>query len=392
MKAAEDVTYHPVLQTFSDPAKETFAKQLEKQAVVSHLNRARDRQLAVESEYDILTMSDKRSTLKAKEPKKTRQPARDKAADYEAPRLRHPLDSAYPFNIVSNIPLTQHHYSAPTQRPSLPESEFRADAADVTKPRLQTVKALPRDFNILSNTYVENHEEKMQRERDINRQTAAFKYWETHDYDPLLGKYVDPAKEQAALDRKAADEKLQPVKAFNQLPPSLQKGEGYVYDITTGIVKNQELYDKSKAAEQRWLDSKKATWTREANMTQQGIIKQDLDDARAHNRASHRRYFETFGNGYNIIDHRDFQNPNTYMPPARTKPPSNVWQTISSCPVNESLAASARALPARPPQSASAAPQCLASTSTVSSKEVRAVRTGGFQRMASSAGPSGAAC
>eukprot|EP00965_Chrysotila_dentata_P196227 6177452-Pleurochrysis_carterae.AAC.3 len=161
MKAAEDVTYHPVLQTFSDPAKETFAKQLEKQAVVSHLNRARDRQLAVESEYDILTMSDKRSTLKAKEPKKTRQPARDKAADYEAPRLRHPLDSAYPFNIVSNIPLTQHHYSAPTQRPSLPESEFRADAADVTKPRLQTVKALPRDFNILSNTYVENHEEKM---------------------------------------------------------------------------------------------------------------------------------------------------------------------------------------------------------------------------------------
>ena len=32
-----------------------------------------------------------------------------------------------------------------------------------------------------------------------------------------------------------------------RLPPSLQKGEGYVYDITTHAVKNKELYDRKKA-------------------------------------------------------------------------------------------------------------------------------------------------
>eukprot|EP00966_Prymnesium_polylepis_P061673 1431148-Prymnesium_polylepis.1 len=63
----------------------------------------------------------------------------------ERPTFRHPLDSCYQYNIVSNVPLTTHHYTAPELRPNVDES------AGEPKPRLQHVAGLPRDFNILSN-------------------------------------------------------------------------------------------------------------------------------------------------------------------------------------------------------------------------------------------------
>ena len=155
----EEVTYHPLLQTFTDSKSESAARAAEKEAVVGHLNRARDRQLSTECEYNILNMRNKRSGLPA--PAKPPTAAPSSAVDYEAPRFRHPLDSCYPFNIVSNVPLSQHHYTAPCQRPNVPENDWRADATDVLKPRLQTVKGLPRDYNILSNKYVEEHDAKM---------------------------------------------------------------------------------------------------------------------------------------------------------------------------------------------------------------------------------------
>ena len=88
----------------------------------------------------------------------------------EQPTFRHPLDSCYQFNIVSNLPLSKHHYTAPELRPNV------SDELTTTKPRLQHMAALPRDFNILSNRYVEKHDDKVKLEREIQRRSAAAKY------------------------------------------------------------------------------------------------------------------------------------------------------------------------------------------------------------------------
>ena len=140
----------------------------------------------------------------------------------ERPTFRHPLDSCYTFNIVSNLPLTQHHYSAPPLRPNVSED------VSITKPRLQHLAALPRDFNILSNRYVDNHDAKVHLEREIQRRSAAAKYWETHDYEPLMGKFLHPDKEAQYQEMLKNELAKQPLKSFNRLPPSLQKGEGFV--------------------------------------------------------------------------------------------------------------------------------------------------------------------
>ena len=185
-KSRQEVEYHPILQTFRNTERETSARSFEDASRVQQLNAARDRQIATESPFDILNMSDKRSAL----PRPPAPQAEAMVAPFnphaERPTFRHPLDSCYQYNIVSNIPLSQHHTNPPELRPNVSEE------INTSKPRLQHMAALPRDFNILSNRYVEKHDEKVSLEREIQRRTAAAKYWETHDYEPMLGHYLLP--------------------------------------------------------------------------------------------------------------------------------------------------------------------------------------------------------
>jgi len=233
---------------------------------------------------------------------------------------------------------------------------------------LQHVAGLPRDFDILSNKYREAHEDKVQLEREFQRRQAAQKYWETHDFDPLTLKYIHPAKEEAYLEQQRQQDAKQPMKQFNRLPPSLQKGEGFVYDITTHVVKNKELYDRKKASEQQWFESRAASWKRNEEIRDRSAVRQQLDDARAVNRAAHKRYVEKFQYGYDIVDHRDFRDPDTYMPPPRTRPQLSVWEAVGPN----------RPPPPPPPQPPPPMNAPLLSTIPPSGS----IRTGGFQRAA----------
>jgi len=379
-KKRQETQYHPILQTFTQPTREKAAQDFESSGQITAINKARDRQVATESRFNIITMEDKRRGL----PKQPEPSVDAMTASFdpsiERPTFRHPLDSCFQYNIVSNLPLTTHHYTAPDLRPNVDES------AGEPKPRLQHVAGLPRDFNILSNKYRDSHDEKVALEREVQRRTAAKKYWETHDYEPLTCTYLDPSKEDAFQRSQEVEMAKQPMKQFNRLPPSLQKGEGFVYDITTHVVKNKDLYDRKKASEQAWFDSRSWKWKRDEEIRDKSAQRQQLDDQRAINRAAHTRYVEKFQYGYNIVDHRDYRhdpapmrldlwrprrtrNPETYMPPPRTRPELTLWESVGTD----------RPPKAPPPPPPPPMPAPLLSTIP------SGVRTGGFKRAGVSA-------
>ena len=126
--------------------------------------------------------------------------------------------------------------------------------------------------------------EEMEVEKEIQKRTAAVKYWETHDYDLFSTEYLDPAKEAHYQGVAAKEAEEQPMKAFYAMPPGYQRSEGYVYDITTHDVKNKDLYAKAHAKEQAFWDGKKATHARDTNIRQKGVDRQDLEAQRAINR------------------------------------------------------------------------------------------------------------
>jgi len=370
-KSREATEYHPILQTFRDAPREQFARTHETTSRVEQLNKARDKQIATECPFNILTFSDKRASL----PQPPKVAAQAMLAPFnphaERPTFRHPLDSCYQYNIVSNLPLTDHHFTAPALRPNVVEQKPNGG-----KPRLQHVAALPRDFNILSNRYVENHEPKVTLEREIQRRSAAQKYWETHEFEPVLQHYIQPEKEAAFQDFLAAETVKQPMKSFNRLPPSLQKGEGFVYDITSHEIKNAGLYQKELIKEAAQIERNAATWDRSESMRNQGLERQILADTRAINRQSHSRYQETFKHGFNIIDHRDFRDPETYIPPPRTRPQATLWQSVGP---NRPPPPP----PLQPPEPAIAPLQSTIPTSGPWAERTMAMRTGGSLAMSS---------
>ncbi|KAL3911618.1 MAG: hypothetical protein SGPRY_008625 [Prymnesium sp.] len=300
-KKREEVEYHPILQTFTSTQREADAKRFETAAQTGTLNKARDKQLATESTFNILTMEDKRKGLDVMNKATVTALAAPFNPHAERPTFRHPLDSCYAFNIISNLSLSDHHHTNPSLRPS------REAGAREPKPRLQHVSGMPRDYNILSNQYREEHDEKIKLEGEVLRRTAAKKYWDTHDYDPLIGRYVDPSKEEAYEQHNKKEMARQPLKQFNRLPPSLQRGEGFIYDITTHGIKNKDLYDRKQAAEQAWFDSHAAKWIRDEEIRDISAARQQYEDRRTINRASHERYMEKYQYGYDIVDQRDFR-------------------------------------------------------------------------------------
>ena len=103
-KSREEVLYNPVLQTFTDRSREITAVQNEKSRRVSHLNEARDRQIARESQFNILNMSDKRSGLAQADAAAAAAAAAAQgprtSAHAETPTFRHPLDRCGPLIVV----------------------------------------------------------------------------------------------------------------------------------------------------------------------------------------------------------------------------------------------------------------------------------------------------
>ena len=53
----------------------------------------------------------------------------------------------------------------------------------------------PRAFDIISNKFLMNDEEKVREEIETLQNKIIEKYWQTHNYDPIRIKYIDPEKE-----------------------------------------------------------------------------------------------------------------------------------------------------------------------------------------------------
>ena len=79
-----------------------------------------------------------------------------------------------------------------------------------------------RDYDVISNKYKEFHEEKVKADFEIQKLTAAKNYWRTHNYDPLLVKYIDEGKEKEYQAIKRERERSWGKEQLSKLPPSVK--------------------------------------------------------------------------------------------------------------------------------------------------------------------------
>lgn len=138
------------------------------------------------------------------------------------------------YNILSNIPLQEHHFAAPDKRPPAPEEKKQ-------KVKKMTTTGL-RDYNIVTGRYLELHEDKLKADQEIQRAEAAYKYWQTHNFDPLVCKLYDADKETQYLEKRKADALVHGKDEVKKLPITVQN-EGLLYNpVNMKIEDRDRLY------------------------------------------------------------------------------------------------------------------------------------------------------
>ncbi|KAH8052281.1 hypothetical protein JL721_10920 [Aureococcus anophagefferens] len=137
-----------------------------------------------------------------------------------------------------------------------------------------------REFDIVSNKYISDHKGRTLRDRTEAKHSAQKLFWETHDFDPLLGRYYDAGKEADFAKQRAVLSSIAGQGSVARLPPAVQYCEGAAYDIVSHAVKDQAKLEVASGVGNRAIASKKGPSV-EAELRDRSVKRDDRDKSRA---------------------------------------------------------------------------------------------------------------
>jgi len=261
---AREREFDPVLGKFRDVARESRTAARERSEAVEASNRGRDRQLKVSQRFDIITHKALVDDDAAPPPKPVSQTYRSRVG----------------FNIVSNKPLSEHHYDKPESRPPR-EASPRAPRARVEH------ASMSRDYDIVSGRYVSDHEAKAARDVEVSRRRAADRWWQTRDFDPIRQRFYDAEKDEKERDVAAAAEARSRSRKEAAAPPRERFRENAGYDTLLHRVTDAGRLAAADARTKR--PPKKPTRTAtEARLVEEGVVAAARADARSVRRAGYK--------------------------------------------------------------------------------------------------------
>lgn len=195
---------------------------------------------------------------------------------------------------------------------ALPD-HLQSDAAKAFRPERPLINYAPslvrrRAIDILSNKYLVDHDHKLQRDNQYERDKALRRYWQTHNFDPITQTYYDPDKEQAAKEILELSKTVQGVAQKARLPTSLRITTGAGYDIVGHVTKDADILNTVDLMDTRPLRIRTRHQT-EDRLHTAGEERAGLEDQRQRQRMSQRRYEEWFDpRGYNVITNESRNN------------------------------------------------------------------------------------
>jgi len=152
-----------------------------------------------------------------------------------------PIRNAY--NVISNQKMPDFYFH---------NRELRLPLAREKK-LLDTHK---QDYDIVSNLYASDHEQRTRQELEGEAQRLSEKYWKTHGYNPVYGKFYDAQKEEEFQQQQAMREKEHGKDAEKALPPSYVYREPFIADHTKPISDTLKMLDERNANAKKRFQTK----------------------------------------------------------------------------------------------------------------------------------------
>ena len=281
-----DNFFNPILQTYSDRNYDKQIRQKEKSALTSEIVKNLDNQLKIEQTFNIINLQDR---LKGFE----KDPNYPVMKDLIHTRKR--IEN-YPknFNIISNLPLTQHHYDKPENRPVYSNSESKK-GKKIYKFRGE------RDFDIISTRYKHFNDEKNEVDKEVKKIRTAQLFYQKNDYNIIKGEYYNKEKEEDFQKKRMEEQKNWGIERLNNLPKCV-KGKSDIYNLITLKTVDQKEMDRMIQEEKNKRKRYDIKYKLEKYYFDENMKKLDKQEKRKNTKASYLRYKEQDNRQYDIID------------------------------------------------------------------------------------------
>lgn len=253
------------------------------------------------------------------------------------PRIPKEKFGSRPFHVLSNLSHNGHetvslYYDEDYNMSNYAKEDSKPSTTTMTTTTTATIghtRSKPlikkREFNIVSNQYFENADNKLENEYNRLKNRVVDKYWETHNYDIIKGKYYDLQKERNFQDQKDILRTIQGKSQELNYPPSIQYSEGHSYNII-----NNDLYDDLKlqvtmTTQNRTLNRMTRDLT-EARLKEETEEQAEINNQRKLNKISFKRWESEIDRGYHPIKNEVITNPPLPVPSR----PADMWSRLNS--------------------------------------------------------------
>ena len=288
VKSNENI-YNPILQTYSDLNYDNKLRQKEKSDIINEIVKNQDNRLKVEQTFNIINLQDR---LKGFE----KHPNYPVMKDLIHSRKRIESNPKN-FNIISNYPLSEHHFDKPENRPKYSNSAPK-EGKNMSKNRRE------REFDIISNRYKYFNDEKNEVDRDIKKIKTAQIFYKKNDYNPIKGKFYNNEKEEEFLKKRKEEQKNWGIERFNNLPKCV-KGKSDIYNLITLKIVDQKEMDRMIQEEKNKTQRYGLRYKLEKYYRDESMKQLDKQENRKNGKASYLRYKEQDKRQFDIIDLKD---------------------------------------------------------------------------------------
>ena len=281
-----ELYYNPIIQKYNDISLNSKTIQADRCNLLNSIIKNKDYKLQYEQAYNIINLEDK---LKGFE----NHPNYPKPRNFIKTKRKIPQPPKE-FNILSNLPVSIHHFDKPENRPKIPNKS--------ESPKRKNLKNLSYyDYDIISTRYNQFNDEKNKIDKEINKINTARIFYKNNDYNIIKGAFYNKQKEEEYQKKKYEASLTWGQDKIKKLP-KCARGKGDVYNlITTDVfdpVEMNRLIQEEKDKKQRY----QIRYNIEKYYRNKNLENMSKDETKTFNKTSFQRYKIEDDRQYNIIN------------------------------------------------------------------------------------------
>ena len=208
--------FNPITQRYIDPKKDNLINKESNQRKLNFISNGYDKQLEVESTYNIINLSNKLKYFNYEEPITKTVPNQNINKDKNKENqfnFNYETRNKKPYNILTNLSLKEHNFLSPKLRPVNNEQMIKNCKDGLSefdkKDKKMDKDTYNRDYNIINNEYKIFNKEKKETEKEIQNLNAMKKMQNRKTYDIINCKYVNSNLENEFIKNLEIKKKMQ---------------------------------------------------------------------------------------------------------------------------------------------------------------------------------------